>query len=39
VKFLTEKERAKIRQIREDKEFREALQKITRGEKVDWDKI
>ncbi|MGC2237528.1 MAG: four helix bundle protein [Pyrinomonadaceae bacterium] len=39
VKFLTEKERTKIRQISEDKEFREALQKITRGEKIDWDKI
>lgn len=39
VKFLTEKERRKIQQIKEDKEFQELLQKVTRGEKIDWDKI
>lgn len=39
VKFLTEEERRKVREIREDKEFRQALEKITRGEKIDWDKI
>jgi four helix bundle protein len=38
-KFLTDKERNRLRQIREDKEFREALQKVMRGEKVDWDQI
>jgi four helix bundle protein len=39
VKFLTEKERRKIQQIKEDKEFQELLQKVTRGEKIDWEKI
>ncbi|MDQ3799624.1 MAG: four helix bundle protein [Acidobacteriota bacterium] len=39
VKFLTEKERRKIQQIKEDKEFQELLQKVTRGEKIDWNKI
>jgi four helix bundle protein len=39
VKFLTDKERSRLRAIKEDKEFREALQKVMRGEKVDWDKI
>jgi hypothetical protein len=39
VKFLTEKERVRMLQLKEDKEFREALQKIMRGEKIDWDKI
>ncbi|HSK74163.1 MAG TPA: hypothetical protein VK892_20855, partial [Pyrinomonadaceae bacterium] len=39
VKFLTDKERKRLQQVKEDKEFREALQKIMRGESVDWDKI
>ena len=39
VKFLTEKERRKIQQIKEDKEFQELLEKVTRGEKIDWNKI
>jgi len=39
VKFLTDKERSRLRVIKEDKEFREALQKVMRGEKVDWEKI
>jgi hypothetical protein len=39
VKFLTEKERSRLKVIKEDKEFREALQKVMRGEKVDWDTI
>lgn len=39
VKFLTEKERGRMQQLKGDKDFREALQKIMRGEKIDWDKI
>ena len=39
VKFLTDKERNRLRVIKEDKEFREALPKVMRGESVDWEKI
>ena len=39
VKFLTEKERARLRMIQDDKEFREALQRQMRGEKIDWSKF
>jgi four helix bundle protein len=39
VKFLTDKERKRLQKFREDKEFDQILQKITRGEKIDWDKI
>jgi four helix bundle protein len=39
VKFLTDKERKRLQKLREDKEFDQILQKITRGEKIDWDKI
>lgn len=39
VKLLTDKEKKRLKVIKEDKEFREALQKVMRGEKVDWDKI
>ncbi len=39
VKFLTDKERNRLQTLCEDKEFDELLQKITNGEKVDWNKI
>ena len=39
VKFLTERERQKLKGIKENREFKAALEKVMRGEKVDWDKI
>jgi len=39
VKFLTEKERARLRMIQDDKEFRDALQRQMRGEKIDRSKF
>ena len=39
VKFLTEKERSRLRMIEEDKEFRDALQRQMLGEKIDWSKF
>jgi hypothetical protein len=39
VKFLTEKERARLQMVKDDKEFRDALQRQMRGEKIDWSKF
>ena len=38
-KFLTDTERSRLKRIREDKEFKELLQRVMRGEKVDWENL
>lgn len=38
-KFLNDTERSRLKRIREDKEFKELLQRVMRGEKIDWENL